>query len=161
MNHRSYKRVGGLLMIGVLARDTYRKCCLVQLNREFAMSASAVRTSAPMGAAAVERLMRPRSVAIIGISAKPGSAGHTVLGNLKLNKYGGEIYLVGRSGGEIEGRKVLQAVEDLPEGVDLAVFTMPAAGVRDALQACVRRKVRAVVIFASGVAEFGNREAQE
>src|SRR5262245_6235321 len=113
------------------------------------------------GAAAVERLMRPRAVAIIGISSKPGSAGHTVLGNLTLNRYDGEIFLVGRSGGTIEGRPVLASVDDLPEGLDLAVFTLPAAGVRDALVACVRRKVRAVVVFASGFAEAGNRPAQD
>ena len=85
------------------------------------------------GAAAVERLMRPRSVAIVGISRKPGSAGHTALGNLTVNKYAGDIYLVGRSGGEIDGRKVCPTVDDLPEGIDLAVFTLPAAGVKDAI----------------------------
>lgn len=115
----------------------------------------------PRGAAAVERLMRPRSVAIIGISSKPGSAGHTVLANLTLNNYAGDIHLVGRSGGTIEGRPVLANVDALPEGVDLAVFTLPAAGVREALEACVRRKVRAVVVFASGFAEFGNSEGQD
>src|SRR4051812_8706968 len=113
------------------------------------------------GAAAVERLMRPRSVAIVGISSKPGSAGHTVLGNLTLNTYAGDIYLVGRSGGTIENRPVLASVDDLPEGVDLAVFTLPAAGVKEALEGCVRRKVRAAVVFASGFAEAGNRPAQD
>ena len=53
------------------------------------------------------------------------------------------------------------SVDDLPEGIDLAVFTLPAAGVKEALEACVRRKVRAVVVFASGFAEFGNRKGQE
>ena len=72
------------------------------------MSVATARANAtPGGAAAVERLMRPRSVAIVGISSKPGSAGHTALANLTVNKYSGDIYLVGRSGGEIEGRKVL------------------------------------------------------
>src|SRR5689334_11253661 len=102
---------------------------------------------ASQGAAAVERLMRPRSVAIVGISSKPGSAGHTALANLTVNKYAGDVYLVGRSGGTIEGRSVLASVDELPEGVDLAVFTLPAAGVKEALEACVRRKVRAVTVF--------------
>jgi acyl-CoA synthetase (NDP forming) len=115
----------------------------------------------PQGAAAVERLMRPRSVAIIGISSKPGSAGHTVLANLTVNKYAGDIYLVGRSGGTIEGRPVLASADELPTGVDLAIFTLPAAGVREALEACVRRGVRAAVVFASGFAEFGNTEGQQ
>jgi acetate---CoA ligase (ADP-forming) len=126
------------------------------------MSLATARANAkPGGAAAVERLMRPRSVAIIGISSKPGSAGHTALANLIVNKFAGDIYLVGRSGGEIEGRKVYTTVDELPEGVDLAVFTLPAAGVKEALEACVRRKVRAAAVFASGFAEAGNRKGQE
>jgi acyl-CoA synthetase (NDP forming) len=110
--------------------------------------------------AAVARLMRPRAIAIVGISSKPGSAGHSVLGNLTVNDYRGDIHLVGRSGGTIDGRPVLATVDDLPETVDLAVFTLPAAGVRDTVEACVRRKVGAAVIFASGFAETGARDAQ-
>ena len=74
-------------------------------------------------------MMRPRSVAIIGMSAKAGSAGRIVLELLTNNKFQGPIHLVGRSGADIEGRKVLASVDELPEGVDLAVFTLPAAGV--------------------------------
>ena len=51
--------------------------------------------------------MRPRSVAIIGVSAKPGSAGRVVLELLGNNKFSGPIYLVGRSTADIEGHKVL------------------------------------------------------
>ena len=94
------------------------------------MAVAGKRVDGPRGAEAVERLMRPKSVAVVGISSKPGSAGHTVLANLTLNKFPGDIYLVGRSGGEIEGRKVFTTVDELPEGIGLAVFTLPAAGVK-------------------------------
>lgn len=113
------------------------------------------------GAEAVELFMRPRSIAVVGVSSKPGTAGRTVLANLGLNGYAGDIYVVGRAEGEIDGHLVRQSIEDLPEGVDLAVFTLPAAGVKEALQACVRRGVRAATIFSSGFAEIGNREAQD
>jgi acyl-CoA synthetase (NDP forming) len=114
------------------------------------------------GAAAVGRLMRPRSVAIIGISSKAGSAGQTVLANLKVNDYAGDVHLVGRAA-EIDGRPVRQSVDEIPEGVDLAIFTLPAAGVKEALAGCVRRKVRAAVVFSSGFAEVSEdmRPAQE
>src|SRR5262249_3771088 len=114
------------------------------------------------GAAAVGRLMRPRSVAIIGISSKAGSAGQTVLENLKVNNYTGDVHLVGRAP-EIDGRPVRQNVDDLPEGVGLAIFTLPAAGVKEAVAGCVRRKVRAAVIFSSGFAEVSEamRPAQD
>lgn len=109
----------------------------------------------------IERMMRPKSVAIIGISSKPGTAGHVVLANLTINNFKGDIYLVNRSGGTIADRPVLTSIDELPEGVDIAVFTLPAAGVRDAVAACVRRKVGVGVIFASGFAESGDRASQE
>ncbi|MDF2115450.1 acetate--CoA ligase family protein [Roseiarcaceae bacterium H3SJ34-1] len=113
------------------------------------------------GAAAVELFMRPRSVAIIGVSSKPGSAGMNAYNNFSTNKYAGDIHLVGRSGGTIDGRPVLTDIDQLPEGVDLAIFTLPAAGVKEAMEGCVRRKVKAATIFASGFAEVGERAKQD
>ena len=52
------------------------------------------------GAAAVEPFLRPKSVAIIGFSSRAGSAGQNAYNNFILNEYGGDIHLVGRSGGD-------------------------------------------------------------
>ncbi len=121
-----------------------------------------VRAGSPSRAAvAIERMMRPKSVAIVGISSKSGPAGHVVLANLTINNFKGDIYLVNRSGGTIADRPVLTSIDELPEGVDVAVFTLPAAGVKDAVAACARRKVGVGVIFASGFAESGDRAAQD
>jgi acetate---CoA ligase (ADP-forming) len=109
----------------------------------------------------IETLLNPKSVAIIGMSSKPGSPGHVVLGNLRLNDFRGPIHLVGRSGGEAEGLPVLQTVDELPANLDVAVFTLPAAGVKDALQGCVRRQVKSAIIFSAGFAETGERDAQD
>ena len=117
--------------------------------------------TAKSGADTIEYFVRPKSVAVIGLSAKPGSAGMNALSNLVNNGYAGQIHLVGRSGGEVDGRKVLTAIDELPEGVELAIFTLPAAGVKESLEACVRRKVKAVVVFASGFAEVGEKAKQD
>jgi len=106
-------------------------------------------------------MMRPRAVAIIGMSARPGAPGHTVLAHLPANGFAGPIHLVGRSAGEIDGRPVLAGVDDLPEGVDLAIFVLPAAAVREAVAGCVRRKVGAAVIFAAGFSELNSEGAAE
>jgi acyl-CoA synthetase (NDP forming) len=113
------------------------------------------------GPKAVARFLRPRSVAIVGISSRPGSAGQNILQSLKLNKFAGDIHLVGRSEEPIDGRPVLKSPEELPEGVDLAVFTLPAASVRDTITACVKRKVGSAMIFAAGFAEVGEQEMQD
>jgi acyl-CoA synthetase (NDP forming) len=100
--------------------------------------------------------MRPRSVAIVGMSAKPGSAGRIVLELLKNNEFEGPVHLVGRGGADIDGRKVLASIDELPQNVDLAIFTLPAAAVREAVEGCVRRSVKAAIVFASGFAEVGD-----
>jgi acyl-CoA synthetase (NDP forming) len=113
------------------------------------------------GPKAVARFLRPRSVAIVGISARAGSAGQVILQSLKLNHFKGDIHLVGRSSEPIDGRPVLKSPDELPEGMDLAVFTLPAAAVRAAIEACARRKVGSAMIFAAGFAEVGDHATQD
>jgi acetate---CoA ligase (ADP-forming) len=113
------------------------------------------------GPRAVARFLNPRSVAIIGISTRAGSAGQIVLQCLKVNEFSGDIYLVGRTDELIDGRGVLKSIDALPEGVDLAVFTLPAAAVRESIEACARRKVGSALVFAAGFAEVGDYAAQD
>jgi acyl-CoA synthetase (NDP forming) len=113
------------------------------------------------GPRAVARFLRPKSVAIVGMSSRAGSAGQVILQCLKINNFKGDIHLVGRSDEPIDGRPVLKSPDELPEGVDLAVFTLPAAGVKDAVEACARRKVGSAMAFAAGFAEVGDSATQE
>src|SRR6476469_5396467 len=113
------------------------------------------------GIQAVARAMRPKSVAIIGMSARPNSAGQNVFNGLKTNDFKGDIHLVGRSDEPINGLPVLKSAADLPQGVDLAVFCLPAAGVKEAVVDCVKAKVGSAVIFAAGFAEVGDRSVQQ
>ncbi len=105
--------------------------------------------------------MRPKSVAIIGMSSKPGSMSHALLRNLLLNDLAVDIHLVGRTPGEVEGVPVHTDAAALPDGIDVGILAVPAAGVGAALQTCVERKVGAAVVFASGFAEVGERGEQE
>ena len=113
------------------------------------------------GPKAVARFLRPRSLAIVGISARAGSAGQVILQSLKLNNFKGDIHLVGRSSETIDGRPVLQSPDELPEGVDLAAFTLPAASVRAAIEACARRGAGSALVFAAGFAEVGDQATQD
>ena len=103
---------------------------------------------------ALTRLLRPRSVAIVGISPEPGSLGGNALANLKGIGFTGDIHLVSRSSREIDGRRCFGAIDELPEGVDVAVLALPRQAVIDAVQACIRRKIGGAVVFASGFAEM-------
>ena len=110
---------------------------------------------------AVQRFLKPQSIAIIGMSARPGSTGQTILQCLKVNQFAGAIHLVGRNAEPIDGHPVLTGTDALPEGVDLAILTLPAAGVREAIAACAQRKVGTALVFAAGFAEAGDHAAQD
>ncbi|MCO7641307.1 acetate--CoA ligase family protein [Pseudomonas sp. S 311-6] len=109
----------------------------------------------------IRPFFRPASVAIIGMSSKPGSAGQVVLANLLNGGYQGPIHLVGRSGGMLDGRPVLTDISQLPDGIELAILMLPSEAVRDAVQACVAKGIRGAVCFASGFAEMGEAGRQQ
>ena len=105
-------------------------------------------------AIALRPLLRPRSVAIVGVSPEAGSLGGNVLANLIRIGFGGDIHLVSRSNREIDGRTCVGAIDELPEGIDVAVLAVPRQASIDAVKACVRRDIGAVLAFASGFAEM-------
>jgi acetate---CoA ligase (ADP-forming) len=103
----------------------------------------------------IERMLRPRSIAIFGASATPGALGASLLANLERFGFAGDIYLVSASRAEIDGRRCVKSAAELPEGVDCAVLAIPRAGVREAVAGCAARGVGAVIIYAAGFAEAG------
>jgi acyl-CoA synthetase (NDP forming) len=103
---------------------------------------------------ALRPLIRPRSIAIIGISPEPGSLGNNVLTNLTRIGFSGDIHLVSRNNREIGGRTCIASIDELPGGVDVAVLAVPQKATVDAVKACVRRKIGAAMVFASGFAEM-------
>lgn len=108
-----------------------------------------------LSAASLDRLLRPRSVAIVGASDKPGALGASVLANLLRQGFDGPVHLVNPKRAEIDGRACIASVDDLPHGVDVAILAIPRAGVLDAVRGLARRGVGAAVIFSAGFAEDG------
>lgn len=112
---------------------------------------------------AIDRLLRPRSIAIVGASAEPAAPGARVLANLEAVGFPGEIHLVTRRVAEINGRRCVPTIADLPQGIDAAVLIVPEAAVGDAITGCVERDIGGISLFAAGFAETGEegREKQE
>ena len=110
-----------------------------------------------VSAQAVGRLLRPESIAIVGASPTPGALGASVLANLERNDYRGRIYLVNPKRDEIDGRPCVNSIDQLPDGIDVAVLAIPQPAVLDAVRALAARRVGAVVIFSAGFAEAGQQ----
>jgi acyl-CoA synthetase (NDP forming) len=112
-------------------------------------------TRACPGAAALERLLRPRSVAVVGASPTPGALGASVIANLERSGYSGALHLINPKRDQIGGRPCLKSVEELPLGVDVAVLAIPRIAVLETIKALAARQVAAAIIFSSGFAEGG------
>src|SRR6266850_2403979 len=108
------------------------------------------------------RLFAPASVAVLGVSRNPAKLGYRLLENVKAGGYAGRIHPVNPAGEPILGLDTLPAIEALPEGVDLALVSLPAAAVPAAIASLAARKVGAAVVLSSGFGEVddGGRDAQ-
>ena len=91
---------------------------------------------------------------MIGVSERPGSAGRNAIATLDNMGYTGEIHLVSRGLTELDGRKAVASVADLPDGIDLAVLTLPGAGIIEAVESLAPKKLGGIMCFASGFAEM-------
>jgi acyl-CoA synthetase (NDP forming) len=105
--------------------------------------------------AAIDRLLRPRSIVVVGASATSNALGGSVLANLDRAKFNGSVHLVNPNRTEIRGRPCIASIDKLPDSVDCAVLAIPRAGVLDAVSACAKRGVGGVIIFSAGFAETG------
>jgi acetate---CoA ligase (ADP-forming) len=114
-----------------------------------------MRSDQQYSTAAIDRLLRPRSIAVVGASATPNALGASVLANLDRARFRGAVHLVNPNRAEIGGRPCIASVDKLPESVDCAVLAIPRAGVLDAVLACGKRGVGGVIIFSAGFAEAG------
>jgi len=105
----------------------------------------------------LDRLFNARSVAFIGASASPTKWGYRVVERALKSGYRGGMYPVNPNGQEVLGLKAYKTVDEIPHEVDLAVFTLPARHMPQAMEACVRKGIRAGVIISADFAETGEK----
>src|SRR5229473_3382072 len=99
------------------------------------------------GALAIERLLKPRSIAVIGASATPGALGASVVANLERMGFRGDIYLINPKRDMIGERRCFKSIDDLPLAVDVAVLAIPRVAVLETVRALAGRRVGAAIIF--------------
>ena len=111
--------------------------------------------------AAMQRIMNPRAVAVIGASAEDGKIGNSVMKNLINGGYAGKIYPIHPKADAILGRKAYPNVLNVPEVIDVAVFAIPARFCAAAMAEVGRKKIPGAVMIPSGFAEVGEQALQD
>ncbi|HET9058497.1 MAG TPA: GNAT family N-acetyltransferase [Acidimicrobiales bacterium] len=106
-------------------------------------------------AKSMQRLLRPRSVAVIGASRKPGTVGHELVRNLVTGGFQGPVYPVNPTADNIASIPCFPDISAIPGEVDLAVVAVPAGAVPEVVEACGKKGVGGLVVVSSHFAEDG------
>ena len=109
---------------------------------------------------ALDRMFKPRSVAVVGASDSPFKLGYYVMESLQSFRFNGPIYPVNPGAGEIMGLRAYQGLRDIPEPVDLVVIVVPAEGVLSVIEDCAAKGVKGAVIITSGFREIDDRAGE-
>jgi acyl-CoA synthetase (NDP forming) len=116
---------------------------------------SATKVTAPMdadgaasgGAPAIQALLRPRSIAIVGASTREGSFGLRLIAALTSGRYRGTVYPITPRYEEIAGHRCYPSLQALPESPDCAAFAVSDELVEAALTDAAAAGVRGAVLF--------------
>src|SRR5262252_4852546 len=102
----------------------------------------------------LDPIFKPRSVAVFGASATPGSVGSILMHNLLANPFGGVVYPINPKRKAVHGVRCCPDLAALPEQPDLAVIATPAATVPGLIEQCVAHQVPAAIIISAGFSEL-------
>ena len=107
----------------------------------------------------LQPLLNPTSIAIVGASNNPARIGGMPIAHLTKFGYTGAIYPINPKYQEVFGLRCWPDIEALPAAPDLVVLAIAAPEVLPMLRRCAAKGVRAVIVYAAGFAEEGERGA--
>ena len=97
---------------------------------------------------------------VVGVSERPDNLARNIVENLFEFQFNGEIFLVGKKDGILFGRRICTSMEDLHEGIDVAVILTPASTVPGILESCGQKGIRWAIIETGGFREYSEEGAQ-
>jgi acyl-CoA synthetase (NDP forming) len=109
----------------------------------------------------LERIVHPRSIAVVGASENTNAAGYGFTASLLEYGYKGKIYPVNPKHSEILGLRAYASIQDIPESVDYVISCVPASQVLNLVTDCSQKGVMAIHLFTARFSETGRRKATQ
>jgi len=110
-----------------------------------------------MGLENLDKIFKPKSIAVIGASNTVGSAGYRIFRNLIGSGWDGIAYPVNPGKESIQGVQAYAKVSDIPRDIDLAIIATPAKTVPDVLEQCGKKGIKGILIISAGFKEVGEQ----
>jgi acetyl-CoA synthetase (ADP-forming) len=104
---------------------------------------------------ALDKILKPKSVAVIGASTDPFKWGYMLLNAIKQSGFEGSIYPINPRAEEIQGLKCYPSVKDIGQSVDMALVVVPARHVPGVFQDLADVGTKGAVVITSGFSETG------
>ena len=101
----------------------------------------------------LETMLNPKSVAVIGATEKPDSAGRRIMQNLL--SFDGSVYPINPKRERVLEVSAFPKIGDVPFPVDLAIVATPAATVPGLIGECATAEVKGAVVISAGFKESG------
>ncbi len=103
----------------------------------------------------LDKIMKPKSVAVIGASLKDGTVGSEVMKRLTEYDFKGNIYPINPKGGEMYGLKAYTSVLEVEGEIDMAVIVVNSKFVLDTVDQCNEKGIKGIVLISAGFKEVG------
>ncbi len=104
---------------------------------------------------ALDKILKPKSVAVVGASTDPFKWGYMLLNAIKQSGFEGKIYPINPKAEEIQGLKCYPSVKDIGAPVDMALVVVPARFVPGVFQDLADIGTKGAVVITSGFSEAG------
>jgi len=101
----------------------------------------------------IEKILRPKSIAVVGVSERPEAIGTRVLNNLRKMGFSGPLYAVNPRYETIGDVKCYPSLSALPEPVDAAFLAVPSSGGPALVEEAGKCGIGALFINANGYAD--------
>lgn len=108
----------------------------------------------------LDKIFRPKRIALIGVSNDPNSVGGITLRNLIGGGYNGVVYPVNPKREAVLGIPCYPDVKSLPKTPDLAVIMTAAESVPQIITDCGEAGINGVIIMSAGFKEIGGEGAK-
>ena len=103
----------------------------------------------------LDSLLKPRSIAVVGASRRPGSIGREILHQLIEFEYRGMLFPVNPQADFVHSMKAYPSVSSIPDQVDLAIIVVPREAVPAVVEDCGKKGVKGLVVITAGFSETG------
>ncbi len=109
----------------------------------------------PSAEGALDALLKPASIAVIGASRQPDTIGHQIVSNLVAHGFTGPVYPVNPRATAVNSIHAWPNLASLPTPVDCAIVCVPRERVNDVAEECGTYGVKGLVVISAGFREVG------